>query len=271
MALSQVHRESRDVLMDLIDEPELPARTAMDETKLDDLTSSIRANGVISPIAVVPKGDRYKVIAGHRRTIAGRRAGLVMMPCFVYPDESVDLTVIQAHENSRREDLNPADEAIWFDELLEHKCGGDIDKLCALVGEKLSYVDNRLALFRGDKKVFLALKDGLIKIGVAHALNKLADAPMRNYYLSQAIAHGATVALVDGWVAEWQRTVEGLPPSSPAPAASGPIAQGSTHDPHYCYVCRKSDPRFIPQLIPIHDHCLLAIVEPLLATYRGEV
>jgi len=270
MTLLQVTREFRELPIALIDEPALPSRSSMDEERMHDLVASIRVNGLLQPIAVARVGERYEVIAGHRRRIACERAGLVSIPCLVYPSKDVDLTIVQAHENSKREDLNPADEAIWFDELLEHRCSGDIEKLCVLVGEKLSYVDNRLSLFRGDVKVFEALQAGLIKIGVAHELNKLPDAHYRFYYLQCAIRDGATVAAVTGWVTEWRNTFGILPPSSPPPAPAGQIVSGPTYDPHRCYLCEKSDPRFIPESIAVHTHCKLALLDPMLAASRGD-
>jgi len=265
-----VTREERELPLAVIDEPALPTRSTMDEEKMDQLVASIRAHGLIAAISVIERDDlRYEVVCGHRRRIACARAGLATMKCYVYPKDA-DVTVIQAHENSRREDVNPADEAAWFDDLLKEKCGGDIEKLCGLVGEKLSYVDNRLALFRGDQRVFEALQRGEIKIGVAHELNKLPDDGYRLYYLRQAIRTGATVAAVTGWISEWRRTFENVPPSSPAPAPAALSEPGEQYDPHRCHICGKNDPRYVPELISVHTHCKRAILEPLLATYRGE-
>lgn len=270
MTLALVPREFRELPIAAIDEPSLPSRSAMDETKMDELVHSIRANGLLQPISVARVGDRYEVIFGHRRRVAAGRAGLVTMPCFVYPSKDVDLTIAQAHENSRREDLNPGDEALWFSDLLEQKCGGDIEMLAGLVGEKVSYCDNRLSLFRGDPRVFAALQAGDIKIGVAHALNGLPDEQYRFYYLQQAIRNGSTVAVVTGWVTDWRNMFNGLPASAPPPAAAGQVVPGPSYDPHRCYICDKSDPRYIPESIAVHAHCKLATLDPLLAAFRGE-
>jgi ParB family chromosome partitioning protein len=270
MTVVQVAREFRELPIASIDEPVLPSRSAMDDTKMDELVASIRANGLIQPITVARVGERYEVICGHRRRVASARAGLVTMPCIVYPSKDARLLALQAHENSRREDLNPADEALWFSDLLEQQCGGDIEQLCGLVNEKLSYVDNRLALFRGDPVVFAALQAGDIKIGVAHELNRLPDAQYRNYYLQQAIKNGATVAVVTGWVTDWKNMFTGLPASAPAPAAAAPIVPGPSYDPHRCYICGQSDHRFIPESIAVHTHCKLALLDPMLAASRGQ-
>ena len=264
MSLRDIVREFRELPIACIDEPALPSRSEMDEQKLDELTRSIREIGLQQPIIVARIGERFEVVAGHRRRIASGRAGLLTVPCIVYPSKVDALDAVQFAENRHREELNPADEAIWFAELLQQKCGGDIEQLCGLVGETLNYVDNRLALFGGDADVFEALRAGRIGIGVAHELNKCPDAHYRRYYLDCAVRGGATVSTVAGWVSEWRQnfgTDRPAPPPAPTPSVIVPQA---SHDPHRCYVCGKSDPRFIPETILVHTHCKHAILEPLL-------
>lgn len=263
-------REFRDVPIGLIDEPDNPSRTQMDEARLDELTVSIRRDGVIQPIALVRVGDRFRVIAGHRRRIAAARAGLVTMPAIVYPNEQAALDAVQYAENRFREELNAADEAIWFSELLERKCGGDVDALCELVHEKRGYVEHRLLLFQGDPEVFAKLQAGALAIGVAHQLNRCTDPQYRRYLLHQAIVGGATIAVVSGWIQDWQRQQAATNPDAapaPAPALTSPIPETNYFT---CLVCGKTDHVHLMRPRNIHQHCELAILDPLLASYRGE-
>jgi len=270
MTIAALPREFKELPIGLIDDPALPSRGSMNDEKLDALVASIRDIGLQQPMIVARVGARFEIIAGYRRRIACERAGLVAAPCIVYASKDVSLATIQAHENSRREDLNPADEAIWFAELLERVCGGDIEKLCGLVGERLSYVDNRLALFNGNTDVFAALQCGEIKIGVAHELNKITDPHYCRYYLDSAIRGGATIALVIGWVQEWRTQIAGVP-DHPAPVtASTPGIPTDDQAAFRCLCCRKADNVHLIRHVPIHQHCQLAILDPLLATYRGE-
>lgn len=270
MSASTPEREFLLLPLDLIDAPQLPSRTEMDEQRMEELVASIRANGLIQPISVVRVDKRYEVIAGHRRRIACELAGLAGIPCIVYPSKDASLTVIQAHENSKREDLNPADEAIWFHELLERACGGDIEKLAGLVGEKLSYVDNRLQLFLGDPAVFGALQAGQIKIGVAHELNKCPEREYRRYYLDAAVRGGATVSVVAGWITEWKNLFGGKAPAAPAPPiAPSPGVVGDT-TPFVCFLCKGGEHVHTMKQLWIHDYCKLAILDKLIADARGE-
>lgn len=256
--------------IELIDDPDLPSRSAMDDDKLDALAASIRAVGLIEPLVLERTGDRFKVLAGHRRRIACQRAGLRTVSCMVHDAGHADALTIQAHENSRREELSSTDEALWFAQLLEQKCGGDIEQLAGLVGEKVSYIDGRLALLRGDTRVFEALARGGIKIGIAHELNKVDDTRMRNYFLQIAERDGVTLSALSGWVLDWRRNT--LPPaesSAPGePAAPGIAAE--LRDPFCCKVCGKSNNVHLMRQINVHVHCEMAILDPLLGTVPSD-
>lgn len=270
MNLSAIQREMKELPLGLIDEPALPSRGEMDEQLMDELTASIRANGVIAPISVARLGDRFEVIAGHRRRIASGRAGLVGIPCVIYPSKEVGLLAIQYAENRHREDLNPADEAIWFNELLERDCGGDVDVLCDRLGEKRGYVEGRLLLFRGDLEIFEKLRAGKITIGVAQQLNRCTDQIYRRYLLHQAIVGGATIAVVSGWINDWDKSRRDT--SGELVIAEPAAAPSAIPETHYftCCVCQGTDNVHLMVPVNVHQHCKLAILDKLLATYRGD-
>lgn len=270
MNLAAIPREFLEVPLGLIDAPELPSRSTMDEIKLDELTANIRLNGLIQPLALARNGDRFEVLAGHRRSLACKRAGLVVVPAIVYPTKEAALAAVTFAENRHREDLNPGDEAIYFSELLERQCDGDVDRLCALVGEKRGYVENRLLLFQGDPEVFEALQADRIAIGIAHQLNKCTDVRYRRYLLHQAVVGGATVAVVSGWILDWknqQAYVTGEQAPASTAAAPSPVPETNYYT---CAVCQRSDNVHLMQPISVHTHCRLAILDPLLASARGE-
>jgi len=264
VTISAVVREFRELPIDIIREPALPSRSSMDETKLDELTESIRAIGLVQPIAVAYLDPDYEVLAGHRRRIACGRAGLRTIPCVIYPSMHDYLEAIKYAENRFREELNPADEAIWFSELLEHRCSGDIEQLAAIVGEKVSYLDGRLRLFHGSQAVFNALRAGEIKIGVAHELNKIPDAKWCAFYLEHAVRSGATLATVSGWVQEYRMCHAGpARPVDPADAVVSYTGGAPVYEPNRCYVCGKKDHRMTVE-VRVHAACREAILDVLL-------
>lgn len=270
MNLVSIAREFKEVPIGLIDDPELPSRTSMDDTAMDELVANIRAIGMQQPMIVARVGDRFEVIAGHRRRLACLRAGLAAAPCIIYPSKDGAHVAIQYAENRFREELNPADEAILFAELLERDCGGDVDTLCARLGEKRPYVENRLLLLR-DADVFEALRaNQLTKVGIALQLLRVTDPTMRRYYLDAAIRGGATVAVVSGWVTDWQQSIRSrqTDPSEPV-QASAPAPVPLTNY-FTCCVCGGTHNVHTMQPVNVHGDCKTAILDRLLASYRGE-
>lgn len=269
MSLRDVPREFRELPLASLDRPMLDARIKRDEQQLDDLAGDIARRGVILPLAVVRVADRYEVVDGFCRYIAATRAGLVVVPCVIYPSKDVALEGVKYAANLFRQEMSPAEEAVFFHELLTHECGEDIEALCALVNKRLSYVDSRLALLHGDEHIFEAVRAGKLKLGVAAELNKIPAEDYRRYYLHLSMRDGASVAMVSGWVSEWHKLYDERPPTStPAPAASGHVASQPL-DIYQCYVCRKSDPRFIPEQISVHTHCKLATLDPMIEAFHG--
>jgi len=270
MRLAELAREPLDVPIGLINPPALPARLGMDETKLDELTASIRAHGVLQRLILARDGERFEVIAGHRRFMAASRAGLVVVPADVYADKTSALEAAKYAENRFREEMSAAEEASYFSELLERDCDGDVDRLCELLGEKRSYVEGRVLLFQGDPLVLQRLAERAISIGIAHELNKLPDETFRRYLLHQAIVGGATQAVVRGWVMAWQqeqRQASGAPAPASAAAPTGPIPE--THF-FRCAVCLEENDPHTMLPINVHSSCKHAILDKLLAAYRGE-
>lgn len=268
MTLALGNHDSKLLPLAYLLEPPNPSRTEMDEGKLAELADSMRQLGVLQHLIVVPTGDRYEIIAGHRRYYAAMRAGLAVVPCDVYPDRRHANEAAQHAENRFREELAPADEAIWFDELLERKCGGDTDRLAAYLGEKRGYVESRLSLFSGDKQVFEALRQGKIGIGVAIELNRCDNEIHRRGLLHSAISGGATVALVHGWIAEYVAIHKPALPqdSSPAPApASGPVPEF-----HFfrCALCDGEDNVGAMQPKNMHTYCFDAMFMSMRTLYE---
>jgi ParB family chromosome partitioning protein len=255
--------------LESIDAPQLDARLTRDPEKLEELARDILRRGLIEPIKVVRVGDRFEVVDGFRRFLASKSAGLVEIECFVFDTKTDALEGVKYAANIFREEMSPADEAKMFHELLTHECEHDIERLAALTGKRITYLDNRLALLNGDELVFEALKDRTITIGVAQELNRLPAEDYRRHYLHHAVKTGATVGVVRSWVSDWIAMYSDRgEPAAAAPAASSG-AMAPAYDPNTCYVCRKSDARFIPQQLNVHEHCRLATLDPLLNTYHG--
>lgn len=258
------------VSLDVIDPPVVAVREAMDEEKLEELVADVRERGVRLPLELVARGNRYEIIAGHRRYVAATRAGRVMVPAIVFPADYDAVESDRYRENELREPVNPADEAMYLNYLLESRCAGDTDRLAALVRKPRAYVEGRLLLLLGDAVVFEALKAGQIGVGVAQQLNRCTEEKWRRYLLHQAITGGATVAIVIGWVDEWKRRTVALGGPALPEVSEAASAAAISVAPFVCHVCRGTEHPHAMEHIVVHQYCRLAVLDKLLNTYRGD-
>lgn len=96
--------------------PDNPRKQIGDVT---DLAASIKTNGLLTPLSVVPNGERYRVIAGHRRLAACKQAGIVAVPCFVLQLGPLQQLEAMVTENCQREQLTVLEEADAIQGMLD--------------------------------------------------------------------------------------------------------------------------------------------------------
>ena len=249
-----------------IREPAHVARAVIDDAGLDALAESLRRVGLVNPLTVMEVEGGYEVIAGHRRLLAARHAGLVAIPCMVRSARDPNPTALKLHENLYREELSPVEEAAFFAELLT-QCDNDTDKLCQLIKQSRGYVEGRLRLLSGDPDVLAAVAGKEISLGVAEELNKMEHHEDRVYYLGWAKTTGATRAVVRGWRATVTAQVPvapgtaGIDPPSPSPAVTYP-------DIFICALCKHKEP--ITDLRPVHIHQFCTIQLEATLARKGE-
>ena len=150
-------------------------RKDMSQEALEDLASSIRAQGIIQPIVVRPLAkDKFEIIAGERRWRASQLAQLAEVPCIIkdVPDEAA--VAIALIENIQREDLNAMEEAVALDRLLT-EFALTHQQVADAVGKSRASVTNLLRLNQLNDDVKLLLEHGDIEMGHARALLALKD------------------------------------------------------------------------------------------------
>ena len=101
----------QQVSVRLIDTNLEQPRKSFDEDALNELSASIKTHGVVQPLIVKKKGDRYMIIAGERRFRAARLAGLTEVPVLAVDYDDAEIHEVSLIENIQREDLNPVEEA----------------------------------------------------------------------------------------------------------------------------------------------------------------
>lgn len=120
-------------------------RKHFDQAKLDELAASILEHGVIQPVLLRPKGDRYELVAGERRFRASRQAGLEEIPAVVRDLDDRQALEMQVIENLQRTDLNPLEEAEGYASLIRMH-GYDADTLASKIKKSRSYIYSRMKL-----------------------------------------------------------------------------------------------------------------------------
>lgn len=150
-------------------------RRVFDETALQELADSIRRYGVIQPITVRQMdGGYYQIIAGERRWRAAREAGLDEVPVHIL--EATDRSAMEMAlvENLQREDLNPVEEAMGYQTLIE-EYGLTQEEAANTVGKSRVTVTNSLRLLNLSPAVLHFLQTGELTAGHARALLPIRD------------------------------------------------------------------------------------------------
>lgn len=167
-------------------------RRDFDPDHLDELANSIREKGVMQPLLVRPSGhdpDIYELIAGERRWRAAQKAGLHEVPVIIREvddKESLELAII---ENVQRADLNPLEEAMGYDQLMDQFDYTQQD-LAQVIGKSRSHVANTLRLLKLPDNVRDMLARGELTAGHARTLIT-ADDPAQ--LAAQIAADGLSV------------------------------------------------------------------------------
>jgi len=147
-------------------------RKDFNKENLEDLTNSIREQGVIQPILVRPdKNDngKYEIIAGERRWLASQNAGLHEVPVVIADIDDVKSLEFAIIENVQRQDLNSVEEARGY-QRLTNEFEYNHEKLSKFIGKSRSYIANSLRMLSLPNDILLMVERGELSAGHARAL-----------------------------------------------------------------------------------------------------
>jgi ParB family chromosome partitioning protein len=200
--------------LDQIDPNPLQPRTVFDHNRISELAASIQSNGIIQPLIVRRKGDRYELVAGERRLRASKVANLETVPAIIqdYADDRIlEVAIV---ENLQREDLNPIETAQALDRL-----GRDLhlthEEIGQRTGKDRSTVANLLRLLKLPDPVQLLLAEHRLQVGHARALLGLPTPERQIELAERAAAQGYSVRQVERFVQEATREREEPQPGQP--------------------------------------------------------
>ena len=164
--------EKNKVLIKDIIRNKFQPRKNFTKESLDELTSSIKQQGVIQPIVVRPDKNlegKYEIIAGERRWIASQNAGLHDVPVVILNVDDVKSLEFAIIENVQRQDLNSIEEARGYKKLIDD-FNYNQEKLSQFIGKSRSYIANSLRLLSLPEEILLMVEQGDLSAGHARTL-----------------------------------------------------------------------------------------------------
>lgn len=241
------------IKLELIDEPAEAMRSGIDRESIDTLAESIRSEGLINPITVRPIGDRYEVVAGHRRLLACRVAPLYDIPCVIRDLTEEQVFNVMSAENLAREDVNPVDQAIHIGRLV-----GDDEAKIPDVAKRLHYsedwVRSRLEILTYPDYVLPHIASGTIKLGVATWLMQIESEFWRKQYVEQAVKHG--MSIVQARYLHDQSAMGLCPDPGAEPPEGSPLAVSRQRlASAQCAICGQTATEPNLTLVYVHKEC----------------
>jgi len=243
-----------EISIDVIDDPRAPIRTDLSPESLEELVGSIRQFGIIEPLAVKRVGDRFEVIAGHRRLTAAGIAGLVAVPCYIFNVPEEEAEFIKIHENLYREDIKPSDQAEHFDYLIRHFKLSPA-KISKLVRKSESFVTERLQILSYPAELREALDSGKIKYSIAREFYRIKDITKLREYLRYATANGISPNMAKSWVEDALKPAPSFVQTNDdtgSPASPAPYEAPKTS----CIYCTEIGELAHMEIVYMHSACL---------------
>ena len=174
----------------------LQPRTVFDPARLQELAQSIQANGLIQPLIVRRKGERYELVAGERRLRAAQIAGLAEVPAVVQDYADDRILEVALIENLQREDLNPIETAQAL-ERLGRELNLTHEEIGRRTGKDRSTIANLIRLLRLPPEVQLLLAEHRLFMGHARAILGLPDEAAQIDLANKVAAQGLSARQVE--------------------------------------------------------------------------
>ena len=170
--------QTNKVLIADIERNKFQPRTIFNEEKLEELSLSIKENGVIQPIVVRPKNyeeRKFEIIAGERRWLAAQKAGLNEVPVVILNIDDQKSLEIAIVENVQRQDLNVIEEARGYQRLVK-EFGYDHEKISKFMAKSRSHISNTLRLLSLPQDIIGLIEEGKLTAGQARPLIGMPNA-----------------------------------------------------------------------------------------------
>lgn len=207
------NNEVKEIFSDQIDLPENQMRRDIDRDELHVLAENIKANGLINPITVRPVNGRYELVAGQRRLLAMRIAGIIRIPCVVRELSDITALNVMAAENLERTEVDLVDESNFIARVMT-ETNASVSEMAERLKRGEKYVRDRLAVAEMPEYMQGFLKSGELKLGAALLLMQIEPEEKRRLWVGMAIDQNAPIRTVEYWA--YQHSLGTLPDATPA-------------------------------------------------------
>lgn len=209
-------------------EPLNPQRSETLLANIDELRESIKTNGLQQPIGVVALADgNYRIIWGHRRSIAITQLQWDFVPAQVYQPEEADEDRLMGAENYHRNQTNDVEEARYYERIVGKYPDGTIG-LSRELNVSQGRVEALLAMLRGNPQVVEALAAGDISLAQASEINKFNTPGYQLHALEMAKVEGKSAVSLRRWRVDIQRNLQDQPQQAEGNQFLTPIPDVST-------------------------------------------
>lgn len=223
----QPHTEELlQVPVDQIDPNPLQARTVFQTERLQELSQSIKVNGVIQPLVVRKRDGRYQLVAGERRWRAAKMSGLTRVPVVVQNISDEQLLEVTLIENIQREDLTAIEVARAFDRLVK-ELNLSHEEIASRTGKDRTTITNTLRLLRLPGDIQQLLSEHRLSMGHARALLGLPTEELQRQVAEKASSQGLSVRQVERLI---QRMTESREPKSPEEILEDPNVKSAIQE-----------------------------------------
>ncbi|MDW3210520.1 MAG: ParB/RepB/Spo0J family partition protein [Reichenbachiella sp.] len=189
-----------EINLDQIEVNPFQPRTDFDQEALQELSESIKIQGIIQPITVRKLNNKsFQLISGERRFQASKLAGLDKVPAYIRTADDQQMLEMALIENIQRQDLNAMEVALSYQRLLS-ECDLKQEQLGDRVGKKRSTVNNYLRLLKLPPDIQAAVRDGKISMGHARALINVEDTTLQLDLLKKILNEDLSVRKVEALV-----------------------------------------------------------------------
>lgn len=212
-------------------------RVELIDEEIDALASNIERLGLLYPLHISVKKDRYRLVSGHRRLAACKKLNWSKVPCFVKergPGTDAEITFA---ENFHRKNLSPMEQAAAIADCLDEKVLSE-EEIAKLFGRSVHWVKRMVWLVDWPPDVQEAVHLRKLSVSAAANLAEVIDNEYRSFLLRNAVEQGATARTTAAWLQAWQS----MKPATEA-VEQEPVAAGERQVPMVpqapCFLCSK--------------------------------